>query len=184
MDRRTFILAGAASMAAAPALAQVGPDYAGNFAGLSGGKLISLERQAASQQFRVRGLGYGGADMFYDLPGLASPVRFKPSTVPEFVVRAPQTMDPQDQIGFFRLVVGKNARRLHTMKVKPMGFGTKQNVAASVPFEASKYGKDFFRFKPTMELLPGEYALTSSSGMSANGATVSQAIFLFGVDAA
>ncbi|MDB5469139.1 MAG: hypothetical protein JWR84_699 [Caulobacter sp.] len=178
MNRRTFVLAAGASGLAGGAWAApaIGPEYRDVFAGLGpGNTLIDLERQVPKAKTRLKGLGFGGADAYYELTGAASPVRFKAGAVPPLVVRvASQEEDPMGIIQFFKLQVVKNTRRLVAVRVNAMGVGggTTGNEF-SVPFTARKHGSSFFLVKPQGALAPGEYGISL---------TTAAAGYLFGVD--
>jgi len=188
MHRRAFILTSAA-FAASPVLAQTGPEKPETFAALAGESLTPLETQTARFKTQTRALGYGGADVFYELKDAASPVRFPASALPAFVVRAPADLDPQERFGLFRLTVVKSTRRLTTGKVNPLGYGTRNTKAQSaVEFTAERHGTDFFKLIPKEPLTPGEYALAvapklgnNSWGWGGRGGG-NQPVFAFGVD--
>jgi hypothetical protein len=188
MHRRAFILT-AAAFAASPALAQVGPEKPDEFAALAGDALTPLEKQTALFKQQMKAMGYGGADVFYELKGAASPVRFSAASLPSFVVRAPADLDPQERFGLFKLTISRNTRRLATGKVNPLGYGTRNTKAQSaVEFAAVRHGGDFFKLDPTAPLEPGEYALAvapklgnNTWGWGGRGGG-NQPVFAFGVD--
>jgi hypothetical protein len=150
------------------------PEYIGNFAGRAATTAYEpLERATAVQQSRVRGFGFGGAEVHYSFAGEGSPVRFKAGQRLEFIVRvAAQDRDPQS---FFQLFALKqiNGERVLPMASGTMFGSTDTHHEQDRPFDAEKYGTNFFKIVPSVPLAPGEYGLGTSD---------SQTCFLFAVD--
>ncbi len=141
---------------------------------LSAPRLIELERQTPEVQVKVKGLGFGGAQGDYVVPGAKSAVRFPADRQIEFVIRVEsRSTDPQQQIEFFRWQVKKGNRHLMLAKVSTFR-GSKGSVEESaIKFATEKYGQASFRFWPTKPLPPGEYAVSSP---------YTEDSFCFGVD--
>lgn len=141
------------------------------------GNLTALERQTPETKFKVKALGFGGAESNIRISGEQSPIRFKSNQSLQFVVRvSSQQTDPVSIIQFFRFEPKKGMRQLQMMKVGSMGVGSKSTMNSNaISFNAAKYGDSSFRVVPANALLPGEYCLSGPG--SADG-------FCFGVDAA
>ena len=153
-----------------------GPEYPGVFVQWEAatGRQAPLERQTARARTRVKALGFGGATVEYEFPGLRSPTRFRVGRPLTFLLRVEdQSLDPHSQIEFYRLGTTKNSRRLVLATAGAFSGGREKFQDNAVSFDAAKYGRDFFRVSPASPLPPGEYAL------STHGSTDG---FLFGVD--
>ena len=153
-----------------------GPEYPGVFVqwDAATGRQASLERQTARERVRVKALGFGGATVEYEFPGLHSPTRFRVGRPLTFLLRVEnQSRDPHVQIQFYRLGTTKNSRRLVLASGGAFSGGREKYQDNVMSFDAAKYGHDFFRISPANPLPPGEYALSTPD--SKDG-------FLFGVD--
>ena len=102
-------------------------------------------------------------------------MRFAPDTRPDFVIQAPQNVDPLSLVQIVRLTVRKGHREMITAQSHGfMGFGgirTEQDKE-SVSFQASKYNASSIKITPTEGLAPGEYAIRK----------VAREVFCFGVN--
>ncbi|MDB5469138.1 MAG: hypothetical protein JWR84_698 [Caulobacter sp.] len=167
MHRRSFLLSAAAVGLASPAFAAKAPP-APDFSATAGDAPLTLEIQVAAFKQQMKAMGYGGADVFYELKGAASPVRLKAGQTVSFLSKEPATIDPQQRIGLFRLTTVKATRRLATGKVNPLGYGTR-NVKnqAAVAFTAVREG-DLWRLTPTEALTAGEYGLALAPNLGNN----------------
>ena len=172
MHRRAFILTSTAALAAGPAV--VGPAWAVKpvappFGAVVNGAAASLEVQTAQFKQQLKAMGYGGADVFYQLKGAASPTRFKSADTLAFTSGEPADVDPQQRFGLFRLAPVKDTRRLTTGKVNPFGYGTR-NVKnqAAVAFTATR-GEAGWTITPAEPLGAGEYALTNAPRLGTGG---------------
>jgi hypothetical protein len=157
---------------AAPPVA-TGPEYVGNFEARVGDVARPLERQRL--EFKTKASYLGSAKAGMEVAGARSPVRFAAGQPLEFIVRvASQDSDPQSTITLYTMIRKKNARYLQYASGK-FGFGsggvTSTQNRQAVPFDARRYGTQFFRLAPVAPLPPGEYMLT----MGVDG-------FLFGID--
>ena len=167
MHRRAFILCSTAALVAGPALAA--KPAAPPFGVIANGAAASLEVQTARFKQQLKAMGYGGADVFYELKDAASPVRFKAADSLTFTSDEPADVDPQQRFGLFRLASVKNTRRLTTGKVNPFGYGTR-NVKnqAAVAFTAKREGAGW-TIVAAEPLEAGEYALTNAPRLGTGG---------------
>jgi len=167
MHRRAFILTSTAALVAGPALSA--KPVAPPFGATANGAAASLEVQTAKFKQQLKAMGYGGADVFYELKGAASTARFKAADVLAFTSREPADVDPQQRFGLFRLAPVKNTRRLTTGKVNPFGYGAR-NVKnqAAVAFTATR-GDAGWTIVSAEPLEAGEYALTNAPRLGNGG---------------
>lgn len=187
MHRRAFILTSTAALLAGPALAAKAAPTS-PFGVSVNGAAASLEVQTALFKQQMKAMGYGGADVFYELKGAASTTRFKSADALVFSSAESADVDPQQIFGLFRLTTVKNTRRLPTGKVNPLGYGTR-NVknASAVAFTATR-GDAGWSLAPAEPLAAGEYALAiapklgnNSWGWGGKGGG-NQVVSAFGVD--
>ncbi|MBX3479243.1 MAG: hypothetical protein KF842_02510 [Caulobacter sp.] len=187
MHRRAFLLTAAGAALATPAFAARKP-LVPAFNARVGDEPLTLEIQVATFKAQTRAFGYGGADVFYELKGAASPVRVPGGQAISVFSDEPAEIDPQQRIGLFRLATVKATRRLTTGKVNPLGYGTR-NVKnqAAVEFAAVREG-DLWRITPTEPLTPGEYGLALAPNLGNNAwgwggrGGGNQPVCAFGVD--
>jgi hypothetical protein len=154
------------------------PEYAATVYWLdsAANKLVPLERKQLNAAAKAKAFGFGGIKATMEVTGPKSQVRFPVGQKLEFVVRAPQDLDPQTLAEIVTLTVKKNHRELTYVESKGV-FGLKgakgQGDASNQPFEAVKYGQSSIKITPAAPLNPGEYAIRAPN----------QAIvFCFGVD--
>ena len=183
VNRRSVML-GTCAVLAMPsaALSTIsGPEYFGVWqaVNLTSNITSDLERQTPREKARSKGLGgmiLGKAEVFMEVMGPASPVRFKASEKMGFIFRvASQREDPRNIIQFSHVVPNGVRRRLAHLEYHALGGGI-QDEPSSAPltYDVRKYGTEFFLLTPKPALQPGEYVLSLNS--IADG-------FFFGVDA-
>lgn len=171
-----LIAFGIALTPVAQALGQTGPDYIGVFEAVNEkGARSELERKTPQAKTKLKAFGFAGGASEYVISGGTSPVRFNAGQRLEFVVRVQsQDIDPHSTVQFFALVPKQSTRHLPIMSVGALGIGSSRQLEHGiVEFNASKYGQNFFKIRPKLNLPPGEYALSTSDGKDA---------FLFGID--
>jgi hypothetical protein len=186
MHRRAFILTSTAALVAGPALAA--KTEASPFGVSANGAAASLEVQTARFKQQLKAMGYGGADVFYELKGAASPVRFRVADSLAFTSGEPADVDPQQRFGLFRLAPVKETRRLTTGKVNPFGYGTRNvKTQAAVAFTATR-GDAGWTIVAAEPLETGEYALTNAPRLGTGGwgwggvGGGNQVVAAFGID--
>ena len=154
------------------------PEFADVFYRLDAGKLVPLERQAATMHGQAHGFIVMSMKTASEFPGSKSPIRFSAGQRLDFVVRsilAASMADPNATYCLRRLNSKQKTRELVTMAghVSPVGMSTKMNLAGvALPVEFSKYGNSSFKMT-TAELAVGEYAI---------GRPYGPAVFCFGID--
>jgi hypothetical protein len=159
------------------------PAYNDVFFGLdlSAGKLVALERQTATVRGKAKFGGYGGIKVSSEFKPAKSPVRFKRSEQPQFVVRSyaadTSTFDP-NMLYVLRTLTKKGDKRelVMTESHGPLGLGgATANLAEGVlPVTFEKFGEHSLKIVSEKPLPPGEYALSHRAGM--------MDLFCFGID--
>jgi hypothetical protein len=156
------------------------PEYAGVFLALQAGKLVPLERQAATITGHVRAGGFGGAKVASEFKPAQSPVRFAAGQDVVFVVRrgpGQDTLDPDTLYVLRSLKAKGKSRELMISNVRGpfLTGGSSSNLAEGVlPVSFEKYGEHSLAIRPVSPLPPGEYALSARFSMTD--------LFCFGVD--
>jgi hypothetical protein len=188
MHRRSFLMIAAAAGLTTPVFAASPAAPKEAFTGVMGDAVATLEAQTAIFRTQTKALGYGGADVFYELKGAASPIRFKAGDKWAFLVAGAADIDPQQRFGLFSLTPVKATRRLTTGKVNPFGYGTRSTKnQAAIAFTATRQG-DAWRLEPAEALAPGEYGLAIAPSLGNNSwgwggrGGGNQPVFAFGVD--
>jgi hypothetical protein len=143
-----------------------GPEYVGVFVQLdtATGQQTSLERQIPQARMRTKAFGVGGGSGEYEFQGAHSSTRFRAGRPLTFLVRVEsQSHDPHSLIQFYKLDVTSKTRRMVTVTVGIMGLGGHEKTQDyAMPYDAAKYGHDFFRITISGQLQPGEYALSTA----------------------
>ena len=141
-------------------------------------KLINLERQNASMAAKGKALGFAGAKVTREVPGLKSPVRFPAGQKLVFVFKAPAGLDPQTLVRIVEFTPKKDHREIVQAESSGyMGMGGVHSGGdkGDISFNASKYSETSVQVSPATPLQPGEYAIGQPS---------SPTQFCFGIDAA
>ena len=182
LSRRSAIIGACASIAL-PSVVRAaisGPEYVGVWqaVNLATGVTRELERQTPRARVRGKGIGkfFGNAEMFAEVSGSASPVRFRSTDRIGFVMRvASQLEDPHSVIQFMHVLPNKGTRRMGHSEFHALGSGLKEDpITGPVAYNLKKYSSEFFLITPIGTLAVGEYVLSFSA--VADG-------FFFGIDA-
>jgi hypothetical protein len=155
------------------------PEYIGVVAAIdpSTGALIELERHPTTQRVKIKGLGFGGGEVYLKIPGERSAIRFRADAVPAFVVRVTsQQSDPQSSIRLIGWKVEKRSRQISVQKAGALGLNATSSAEESLlPFNVTKYGEASLKIVSAQPLPPGEYAFGPPDGHDS---------FSFGIDPA
>jgi hypothetical protein len=158
------------STATLPVLApMLEPEWTGQIAVISDGKLIDLEHQKPSATMKIKGLGFGGGTTAFVYTGTNSPIRVDTSTA-EFVVRLEGSENPALFVVLDRLQqdAKKGTRFIVVDKVGSLvsGFKTTTNSDnGTVELTFKKYG-NCVKITTTLMLTPGEYAFRTKTGIT------------------
>lgn len=180
---------------AAPAgatAAASGPVGAGQVVMMDGNQRINMQYTAGTLRTAVRALGFGGAATYAALPGSRAQLRIQ-SKRPSFEVAIPNNARPDGYVTLAHFEPRKNGTR----EVSIAGGGGfsysvgihPDRIVATTATQVSggaPAGSVLYRFTPSQDLAPGEYAVVSTTSQ-AQGGTLAQAAgagsyFDFGVD--
>lgn len=134
-----------------------------------------LERNTAALKSQTVALGYGGANLIYQIPGDKSTVRLIPDNTRSFIVNT--ATGPADIFVLYKVQVKKKTRQAIGAKFTLGGMKGSQGVIA-IDLKMIKAG--LYEIIPSSKLEKGEYFFTIKS---ATNATTSNAdVYAFGID--
>ncbi len=162
----------------------VGPEYIGAFEGVVSGVRLPLERVMIENKLKLAAMGLGGGSQVLRAPGERSPLRLQRGVTVEFVVHVEsQQVDPNEQIGFYRMTSKKGWREVKTTNYGAFRGPSSTVAQYAVPFSAVKLGSSYFRITAVGELPAGEYLLKiNRRDINAFALQASDAGYLFGID--
>ncbi len=144
------------------------PQYIGTIEAreLSTGNYVLLERATPEAHTSTTLFGIAGVSRDVSYPGEKSPVRFNAGQKVDFVIRVErQDQDPMTLIQFWSLAP-KDGKRVLPLWETGSVYNNNVNHTAmqhAVPFTVDKLGKNFFVFRASSPLPPGEYSLSASN---------------------
>ncbi|HUM50355.1 MAG TPA: DUF4377 domain-containing protein [Chitinophagales bacterium] len=128
---------------------------------LDGNELKSLERIDAQSDFGVKGMGYGGSDLFYSAFGKASTIQFAGNNLPRLFIQFENAIDPNDAIQIYSAIVKKDRRRFKTGSTTMTG--SARNVADNkLSIEFKKISNNFYEIILPENVPANEYAIIST----------------------
>jgi hypothetical protein len=131
---------------------------------LKANSLENLERVDAVAQTKVKAMGYGGADSFYNAIGVQSSVKFTLAESPRFFIKIDDQTDPMDLVVIAKGDVKKNERRFKILSVNGP-FGTRSSGPGNqVKFTCKKIKEGLYELVFDQPLPIGEYAFMPISG--------------------
>lgn len=160
------------------------PDYAARpYILKSNNTLENLERTDANSDIKVKGLGYGGMDMYYAAFGDHSIVRFAQGSLPRLVIKLDENVDPEESVTLSKAEVKKDRRRFLQSSRKMMGAARNTGQEAiKLTFKPIRTG--VFEIVLPSNLEVGEYAFMPMMAQQTNMlSTNSIKIACFGIDA-
>jgi hypothetical protein len=131
---------------------------------LKANSLENLERVDAVVQTKVKAMGYGGADSYYNAIGVQSSVKFTQAESPRFFIKIDDPTDPMDLVVITKGDVKKNERRFKILSVNGP-FGTRSSGTGNqVKFICKKVREGLYEIVLDGTLTSGEYAFMPISG--------------------
>jgi hypothetical protein len=160
------------------------PEFKNSIGLVNGNALQALERISPTYVSKMKGLGYGGADLLFTADGAASNVRIN-SSGPQFVFKASdEDTDPSLIVKLLRVDVKKNKRLAKQGNVSMIGTTAAAENLVPVTFKKIKPGIYMITLQ-NAPLEKGEYALQVPLNYNAQAATLGNSNclwFAFGVD--
>jgi len=137
--------------------------------------LTPLERGSAAQKVEKKALGYGGADVVYELQGDRSTARAAADRMPSFVVNTGG--GSADIFVLYKLDVKKGKRKA---VVSHIGMGSDKGTKGIIPIDIKQLKTGVYELVPTAKLDKGEYFFAVKS--ATNATTTNADVYAFGVD--
>jgi hypothetical protein len=160
------------------------PEFKNSVAWLNDNSLQNLERVSPAYVSKMKGLGYGGADLLFTTEGAASNVRISQAT-PAFVFKASdEDTDPSLIIKLLKIDVKKGKRISKQGNVNMMGSSLASENLIPLTYKKIKPGVYLLSLQ-NASLVKGEYALQVPLNYQAQAATLGNSNclwFAFGVD--
>ena len=160
------------------------PEFKNAVAFLNGGALQNLERVSPAYVSKMRGLGYGGADLLFTTDGAASSFRIT-ATSPQFVFKAiDEDTDPSLIVKLLKVEVKKNKRIAKQGNVNMLGSSISSENLIPLSYKKVKPGVYLVSLQNS-SLEKGEYVLQVPLNYQAQAATMGNSNclwFAFGKD--
>jgi hypothetical protein len=149
------------------------PDFTVRPYYVDGNDLKAFEKTEATIETKTKGLGYGGFDVFYAVPGTKSTVRFSQGIFPKVIVKMEDGGDPSESFFISSASdIKKDRRRFKSSKVGGV-FNKSTDVKERIKFSAKKIRDRVYELIPEAPLIPGEFAIVN---------TLLMKVYCFGVD--
>lgn len=159
------------------------PDFPTRPYGLDGNyNLIDLDRTDASIDVKVKGLGYGGGEMYYTAFSPAATVRFEIGNLPRFIVQVGDNVDPSSIISMGKAEVKGNQKRRFLQSSMAFGGKARDVSDAVISLDFKKIKDGLYEIIIEQRLEAGEYAFMPISSGGAFGGGGSSKITCFGVE--
>jgi hypothetical protein len=146
--------------------------------------LKNLERADAEIDVKVKGMGYGGTEIFYVAFSPKSDVRFDKNSLPRLIIKLEGSIDPAEIILLSKGEVKRDRRRF-IQGSRALG-GKARDVSSSyVEIRFKKIEGGLFEIVLPSDLQPGEYAFTPVGTVSQTPFATSSTktkISCFGID--
>ena len=142
--------------------------------------LKNLERTDAQMDIKIKGMGYGGSEIYYTAFTPKSDVRLSKNALPKLVIKVEGNINPSELISLAKAVVKKNSRRF--LQSSMAFLGKARDVSSSyVKLEFKKNREGIFEVILPSDIQPGEYAfMPINRSFTSSGIKVK--ISCFGID--
>lgn len=146
-------------------------------------ELIDFERLVAVVDFKIKGMGYGGSEVFYTVSPSRSLKRYPLSNLPRFIIKTEPNQDPSEVIYLSKAFeVNSKKRRFLTSKMTMTG-KSKEVVSQFIQIDFKKLTDDVYEIIIVDLIGNGEFAFipfdTAESARNMGGKVF---INCFGVD--
>ena len=134
------------------------PDFVGNFLVVQDGDGLKLEKQRAANHARAGFFKAKGSNI---VKKAQSPTRVSGGSQLQFIVRVESNnIDPSQVVNVFQLVSDKR-KDYRYIETSSRGAFTSDSMAIEfLPFDGARYGESSYLLTMTVDLPPGEYAMT------------------------
>lgn len=147
-------------------------------------QLEKIEKADAKYEVKVKGMGYGGYDMFFTaLSPKSNKILSKEKSL-VFLIKLNTDIDPEGYIILSKATI-KSKKRLFIFDSRSMMGEAKEMKDKKIPLTVEKISDKVFKINITEKLEPGEYAFKPFSSMNLSGNAaggLNQTIYCFGID--
>lgn len=162
------------------------PEFTGRPYALENGKLAELERVDAQMDQKLKGMGYGGVEIYYTAFTEKSSIRFSKDQLPKLIISVEKGVDPADGFTIIKGTVkkgkkGKEGKRNFRVGNYGMGGSAQSNSDAQILATYKKVKDGVYEIVLPDETEAGEYAFVPN-GIDAMSAGNKMKITCFGID--
>jgi hypothetical protein len=120
--------------------------------------LTDFERNVAVIDYKIKGLGYGGSEIYYSVTPARSLVRYPLSNLPRFIIRTEPNQDPSEVIYLSKAFeVNSKRRRFITSKLTLFA-KSKEIDSQFIQIDFKKLADDTYQIIIVDPIGNGEYA--------------------------
>lgn len=121
-------------------------------------ELVDFERLVAVVDFKIKGMGYGGSEIYYTVTPSRSLKRYPLSNLPKFVIKTEPNQDPSEVIYLSKAFeVNSKRRRFLTSKLSLTG-KSKEVDSQFIQIDFKKISEDVYEIIIIEPIGNGEYA--------------------------
>lgn len=121
-------------------------------------ELIDFERLVAVVDYKIKGMGYGGSEIYYTVTPSRSLKRYPLSSLPRFIIKTEPNQDPSEVIYLSKAFeVNSKRRRFLTSKLSMTG-KSKEVVSQFIEIDFKKLTDDVYEIIIVDFIGNGEYA--------------------------
>lgn len=147
-------------------------------------KLEKIERVDATYEVKIKGMGYGGFEMYFSAFNEKSAIRFPSNKPLVFLIKLNTDEDPE---GFISVAIGtvKKKKRRFIFDSRSMMGKAKDVSDRHINTIVEKLKDDIFKITIQDKLSPGEYAFKPFTSIDLQGNVaggMNQTIYCFGID--
>lgn len=124
----------------------------------------NFERVEAKIDVKSKGMGYGGAEMYYTAFNSKSNLRFKSNEMPRVFIKFDSNIDPVEMISLSIGEVKKDRRRFLNTSMA-IGGKAQDTNSSFVAIEFKKIRDGIFEIILPSNMLPGEYAFMPTGNL-------------------
>lgn len=136
---------------------------------------VALEKATANMKQKMKGMGFGGASIQYELAGPASALRQKQGEEVSFLVNTAETALPEYILYKVQVKAGKRI----AVSMDVVTGGGMKSTNNTISYDTTPVRKGLFKLTPSAKLEKGEYFFAVPPN-AASATTMT--VFAFGVD--
>ena len=141
--------------------------------------LKTLEKTEAKYEIKIKGMGYGGSEVYYTAFKPKAEIRFSKVSLPRLIIKIETDIDPSDIVTLIKAVVLSDRRR-YVQSSMALGGKARDISKYYVKLEFKKIQEEIYEIILPQNMEVGEYAFMPILFDSGN--IMKQKIYCFGVD--